>query len=167
MSARRGRSNGGWTLSEVMISVAIVGVISLVGPPIMIQMQRFYLQSDARTTIQRDARASLDQINRFLRQGQANSIVIDNASGQPPYSRITFSTIDGATHVVYQNGRALMHKNGSTLSTLSNYLSFIAFTFPRTDDSTIVSVSMTMEKSTFQGGYKALELTIQKVRVMN
>jgi hypothetical protein len=56
---------------------------------------------------------------------------------------------------------------GANVSKLSDLLSFIAFTFPRTDDATIVSVSLTMQKATFEGGSKALELTVQKVRIMN
>ena len=157
----------GWTLTEMMIAVAITGIIALVGPPIMIQMQRFYLQSDARTSIQRDARASLDIMNRFLREAKSSSIVIDTPAGGSPYSRITFTTVDGNYHQFYQQGSSLIQVNGINVNTLSKNLEFIAFTFPRTDDSTIVSVSMTMQKSTYQGGSKALELTIQKVRVMN
>jgi hypothetical protein len=52
-------------------------------------------------------------------------------------------------------------------SILSKNLVYIAFTFPHTDDPTIVSVSLTMGKSIQLGKKKVLELTIQKVRVMN
>ena len=31
----------------------------------------------------------------------------------------------------------------------------------------LTSVALTMEKTTFQGAYKALELSIEKVRIMN
>ncbi|MDE2511790.1 MAG: hypothetical protein KGL74_11770, partial [Elusimicrobia bacterium] len=79
---------------------------------------------------QRDARASLDVINRFLRESYQSGIVIDTPAGQGPYSHI-------------------------------------AFTFPHTDDVSIVSVAITMGKNVQLGRQKVLKLTIQKVRVMN
>ncbi len=64
----------------------------------------------------------------------------------------------------YQNGKSLYQVAGST-TLISNNVQYIAFTYPRTDDPTIMSVALTMEKATYQGGYKALELSIQKVRI--
>ena len=68
---------------------------------------------------------------------------------------------------VYQEGKHLYYmKNGST-GTLAENLRFVAFTYPRTDNSGIISVSMTFEEDTFAGHTKALQLSIEKVRVMN
>jgi hypothetical protein len=49
----------------------------------------------------------------------------------------------------------------------SRDLVYIAFTFPRSDYPRLVSVSMTMGKNIELGRRKELELTIQKVRIMN
>lgn len=157
----------GYTLTEVMISVAIIGILSTVGPPIFIQMQRFYIQTTARNDVQRDARQSLDIINRFLRQAKSITIVIDSLSGQPPYSRISFTSANDESISIWQNGTKLYMSKGATTSVLAKDLRYIAFVFPRTDDTSIVNVSMTMEQKSYEGTTKALELSIEKVRVMN
>ncbi|MBI4249736.1 MAG: hypothetical protein HY611_09550 [Elusimicrobia bacterium] len=151
----------------MMLVVAIIVIMVGIGPRIMIQFQRFLKLTDARDAIQKDARTSLDTINRTLRQGKSSSIVIDQASGQPPYSRVTFTTISDISVTVYQQNKYLYMTRGNTTSVLSRDLRYIAFTFPRSDDPTIVSVSITMERASYEGGTKALELSIEKVRVMN
>lgn len=168
-SKKTGRA--GYTLTEMMMVVAIVGILALVGPPMMINMQNFFLMTTARFEIQRDARTSLDLMNRFLRQAYQNSIVIDTPAGQGPYSHITFSVPDGRVIQFKQSGNSLLQivtdAGGTHTSTLTNNLIYIAFTFPHTDDTSIVSVSVTMGKNIQLGRRKVLELTIQKVRVMN
>lgn len=160
-------SSKGYTLTEVMMSVAIIAIMGTIGPPIFIQMQRFYVQTTARNAVQRDARHSLDIINRFVRQAKSQTIVIDQLAGQPPYSRITFTNIQGQTISYWQNGRTLYAKINTAQSVLSSDLRYIAFIFPRTDDTSIVNVSMTMERLSYEGTTKALELSIEKVRIMN
>lgn len=162
MSAERG-----YSLIELMMVVAIVGVIAMVGPNLMIQMQNFYLLTTARTEIQRDARSSIDNINRFLRQAKYRSIIIDSPSGQGPYSRIRFTHIDGRSFEFSQTGTSLIQKVDGKATTLSPNLMYLAFSFPRSDYPRLVSVSITMQKQTYKSQKKALELTVQKIRVMN
>lgn len=157
----------GYTLTEMMMVVAIVGIISSVGPLLLTNLQNFYLMTTARNDIQRDARASLDMINRNLRQAKHGTIVIDTPTGQGPYSRIRFKHVDDRYMEFRQNGNQLVMVSSNTASVLTKNLVYIAFTYPRTDDPTIVSVSMTMGKSIQLGRRKVLELTIQKIRVMN
>lgn len=156
----------GYTLTEMMLVVAILGAVSTVGPLMLTQMQNFYLMTSARNDIQRDARASLDVMNRFLRQAKQATILIDTDTGGP-YSRIRFRHVDGRYMEFHQTGKKLVQTIGATTTTISDNLLYIAFTFPRTDDPSIVSISLTMGKSIQLGRRKVLELTIQKVRVMN
>jgi hypothetical protein len=134
---------------------------------LLIGIQNFFLMTSARYEIQRDARTTLDTMNRYLRQAKANTIVIDTPSGQGPYSRVRFRHVDGRYMEFRQSGSSLIQVIDSKVSTISKNLVYIAFTYPRTDDPTIVSVSITMGKSIQLGRRKVLELTIQKVRVMN
>lgn len=159
-------SQDGFTLTESLIVVAILGIVFMVGPRLFTQVMRFYFLHDAKIEIQRDARASLDVINRMLRQATSTSIVVDQVTGQPPYSRVSFTTVQGQNMMFYQSGSSLYQVARST-TTLSKNLRYIVFTYPRSDDPTIVSVAITMEKATYQGGTKALELSVEKVRVMN
>jgi prepilin-type N-terminal cleavage/methylation domain-containing protein len=166
-------NRAGHTLAEMMVVVAILGILATIAPPLMTGLQNFFLMTSARYEIQRDARASLDTINRFLRQAYASTIVIDTPAGQGPYSHITFQLVDGRVVQFQQSGKTLYQKIRSasgateTVSTLSKDLIYIAFTFPHTDDTSIVSVAITMGKNIQLGRQKVLELTIQKVRVMN
>jgi prepilin-type N-terminal cleavage/methylation domain-containing protein len=157
----------GYSLVELMLVVAILGVISSVGPLLMNQLQNFFLMSDARTEIERDARASLDIINRELRQAKSSTIILDAKSGNPPYSRIRFTHVNGNGMSFYQDGAKLMMTNGTDQNILTKNLVYIAFTFPQTDNPTIVSTAISMGKNIQLGRRKVLELTIQKVRVMN
>jgi prepilin-type N-terminal cleavage/methylation domain-containing protein len=164
---RKGIGRRGYTLTELMIVVAIVGTVSSVGPLLLTQMQNFYLMTTARNEIERDARNSLDIINRMVRQGVNGTMVIDTPSSQGPYSRIRFKHVDGRYIEFRQNGSKLLMVVNNTTSTLTSNLVYISFTFPRSDNPTIVSVSLTMGKAIQLGRRKVLELTIQQVRVMN
>jgi prepilin-type N-terminal cleavage/methylation domain-containing protein len=166
------RSQLGFTLTEAMLVVALIGILAGIAAPLIMNLTNFWRQTTARNDIERDVRSSLDMINRFLRQARRITVVIDQASGQPPYSRITFQTEKGQTVSFYQAANDLMmsltESGGSArVSRLSERLGFIAFTYPRTDDVSIISVAMTMQAPTYLGGKKALQLSIQKVRVMN
>lgn len=161
------RRRAGYSLVELMMVVAVIGGLAMVGPRLMIQLQNFYMLTTARSEIQRDARAVLDVINRFIRQGKHRSIIIDTPSGQGPYSRIRFTHIDGRSFSYYQSGSKLMQVVDGSQTMLADNLVYLAFTFPRSDYPKLVSVSITMGKSIYRGQEKHLELTIQKIRVMN
>lgn len=164
---RRAKPGWGYTLTEAMLVVGIVGILSTLAVPLLINTTNFWRQTTARNDIERDVRVSLDVINRMVRQAQKTTVVVDQVSGQPPFSRITFTTIDGRTISFYQTGNILYQKFGSNVSILSRNVGFIAFAYPRTDDTTIVSVAMTAQAATYKGGSKALQLSIQKVRIMD
>lgn len=160
------KNRNGYTLMEAMMVITIIGIVVFIGPQFIIHTTRFLQLHTAKIEIQRDARLSLDLINRFLRQAVGSTVAIGQAPGQPPYSRIRFTTFEGQDLIFYQDGTTLYKVAQSTV-VISKNLEFIAFTYPRSDDPTIISVAMTMSKATYQGGSKALELSIEKVRIMN
>ena len=116
--------------------------------------------------IQRDARTTLDTVNRHIRQAVASTVVIDT-NGQGPFSRIRFRHVDGRYMEFHQEGHKLIQIIDTAQSVVSGNLIYIAFTYPRTDDVSIISVAITMGKSIQLGRRKALELTIQNIRIMN
>jgi prepilin-type N-terminal cleavage/methylation domain-containing protein len=163
---RMAMNRKGFSLTETMLVVAILGVVASIGPSLFTRLFEFYQLHNAKIEIQRDARAALENIDRFLRQGQNATVVIDQASGQPPYSRLSFTNVQGQNIMFYQQGTTLYQVAQSTTAIAQN-LQYLAFTYPRSDDPTIISVAVTMQKTTYQGRYKALQLSIQKVRVMD
>ena len=157
---------------ELMIVVAILGVVVSVGSRLFIQTTRFVRLSSARSEIQRDARMALANMNREIRQAQASSVVVDQAAGQPPQSRITFTRYkpDGSSQTVsyYQQGKKLYLQVGAQAGrAIAENLRYIAFTYPKTDDGTIISVSVTFEKATYEAQTKSLQMAVEKVRIMN
>ncbi|MEA3307695.1 MAG: prepilin-type N-terminal cleavage/methylation domain-containing protein [Elusimicrobiota bacterium] len=162
----------GYTLMELMVVVAIMGVILLASPKIFKNAFRFVRLSFARAEIQKNARGSLSNINRELRQAVASSVVVDQVTGQPPHSRITFTRYrpDGTTRQVsyYQDGKKLyLSTDGSAGKMIADQLKYIVFSYPKTDDDSIVSVSLTFEKATYERATKALQMAVEKVRIMN
>jgi prepilin-type N-terminal cleavage/methylation domain-containing protein len=157
----------GYTLIELLMVVSIIGILAMVGPTLLVNMQNFFLMTGARYEIQRDARTTLDTVNRYLRQAVASTVILDTPSGQGPFSRIRFKHVDGRYMEFHQNGNDLIQVIDNAQSIISKNLVYIAFTYPHTDDVSIISVSITMGKSIQLGRRKVLELTIQKIRVMN
>lgn len=169
--AKTGKKSG-YTLIEMMIVVAILGVLVLAAPRLFLKVYQFTQLALARVEIQKNARGALSNINRDLRQAKASTIVIDRLPGQPPHSRITFTkyTSTGGTISMsyYQQGNTLYQAlGGSTGKLMASNLRYIAFTYPRTDVDDLLSISITFEKATYEGGTKALQMAVEKVRIMN
>lgn len=166
------RAKNGYTLMELMLVVAILGVIVTAAPQLFTGIYRFTRLTTARAEIQKNARISLSNINRGLRQAIATSVVVDEVSGQPPHSRITFTRYkpDGSTESIcyYQEGKKLyLSVEGAAGKLVAEDLRYIAFTYPKTDDDSIISISLTFERATYEGGTKALQMAVEKVRIMN
>ncbi len=158
----------GVTLMELMITVAIVGIAFSIAAPLLQQANRQFIMNRTRLELQQEARAVMYVITRNLRQAQANSIIIGRASAaQPFYSMITFTKEQGNTLVFQQEGQTLYQVIGSAKRPLSKNLKYIAFTFPRSDEMGIISVSLTLERQIYEGRTKALHMASEKVRVMN
>lgn len=164
-------ARAGYTLTEAMLTVAILGIVASSAPSLLLQMNRFFRQNNARVAIQREAREALDLINRNLRQAQASTVVIDQVAGEFPHSRIAFTrlTPSGTTDTMsfYRQGSSLFMVRGTNVTTISKNLRYLGFSYPRTDDAKLISVSLTTEAGTFQGQTKALQLSVEKVRIMN
>jgi prepilin-type N-terminal cleavage/methylation domain-containing protein len=162
------RNQSGVTLVEVMMVVVIVGIICMLAPMILKHSNQFFLLHRTKLELQREARSSISLITRNLRQAQSGTLSLDRLNTtQPYYSRLRFTHVDGSAVTFYQNGKTLYGTIGNANITLTKNLRYLAFTFPRSDDMTIVSVSMTLEKGTYQTFTKALHMASEKVRVMN
>ncbi|PKM92558.1 MAG: hypothetical protein CVU80_02725 [Elusimicrobia bacterium HGW-Elusimicrobia-4] len=156
----------GFTLVELMINVAIISIIAFTLTSLFLKWIQFWQLSKAKTEVQRDARTCISAINRNLRQSTASSVVVDRYdSNQPPYSRISFTKKD-KTHIYYQKGQEFYQVVDST-TCLSKSLRAVLFIYPQTSDDSIINVSLTFEKKTYSSQTKALQLSVEKVRVMN
>ena len=113
-------------------------------------------------------------LTRNLRQAQRDTVSISRAnSTQPFYSMITFTTEQSTTTYVsntitfQQEGTVLYQLRGGNKRVISRNLAYLAFTFPRSDDMGIISVSLTLQKNIYEGKKKALHMASEKVMLMN
>ncbi|HBU68781.1 MAG TPA: hypothetical protein DEE98_00175 [Elusimicrobia bacterium] len=164
----------GVTLVELLISVAILGILSSVIGTFMINGLKFSRLATAKGEIQRDARVCIDLMNRTLRQGQADTVTITRYnSSHPPCSMVEFTHINGKAYRFYQiNDKFFMARKdeGSSVwheNKVADNLRNLIFTYPRLDDNSILSVSLCFEKATYEGAAKTLQLSVEKVRIMN
>ena len=168
---RKRKARAGYTLMELIIAVAIMGIVLLGAPELFTRIFQFIRLSIATAEIQKSARSALSNMNRDIRQARASSVTVDQISGQPPYSRITFTKMrDGGSDVLsyFQRGNRLyLSVNGAEGKLAADTLRQVYFSYPRSDDSSIISVSITFEKETYEGGSKALQMAVEKVRIMN
>ena len=161
------KRNRGWTLTELMMVLAILGIIMAGLSIMLVSFTRYWRLNTARTEIQRDARAALSLVNKNLREAKSSTVVIDQVSGEPPWSRVSFTSIDSISISYYQQSGKLWQTVAGKSVALSENLRTLRFSYPNTDDSEIISVSACFEKSTYEGSRKALQLSIEKVRIMN
>jgi prepilin-type N-terminal cleavage/methylation domain-containing protein len=169
-TGRGGHGQGGFTLIEMMITLAVLGLLVTLSARALTATYQFFRLSMARTEIQRNARITLDLMNRNMRQARASTVVVTRASAsQPPYSKVVFDTMAVSSMSFWQEGKLLKMQKDSTSSprTVAEDLRYLAFTYGETGNETIMSVSVAFEKDIYSGGKKALQMAVEKVRLMN
>ena len=77
-----------------------------------------------------------------------------------------FQTYTKKEITYFQQGAILYMVDGGT-KTLAKNLRYLAFMHPRTDDPKLLSVTITLEKATYNAQTKALQLSVEKVRIHN
>lgn len=159
----------GVTLVEMLLVTAIIGSIVMVGPKIVTNVTKIFILNKAKLELQEQARAIMYVITREIRQAQSSTIRITRqTNSQPFYSYITFRKTGSTTDLTfYQSGSNLIMLTGTKSTILSKNLAYLAFTFPRSDDMTIISVSMTLQQQIYGGAMKALHMASERIRVMN
>lgn len=151
---------------------AVIGMVSVVIATLILQVTRFDRQTSARGQVQQAARVSLSAMEREVAQARGRTIVIDRLdAAQPPYSRMTFSGADGRTVSFYQDGgrlfRSVTKAGVTTKSVVAADLRQVVFSYPASDNASLISISATFERGTYQGSTKSMQLSLAKVRIQN
>lgn len=159
----------GFTIIELMINIVTMSILAFALGSVLFKWIQLWQLSSAKGEIQRDARTCISAVNKHLRQGTATSVVLDRYdANQPPYSMLSFEK-DGNLFRYYQDGRNFREftEVSNSTRTLATSLRSVQFIYPETTDTSILNVSITFEKATFNRETKALQLSVQKVRIMN
>ena len=159
----------GFTLAEALVVVLIVGILFGIVPQMVMQVARFFNLNSARLELQRDARDASEQCVGRLRRARASTIVVNQAAGQPPFSRVSFETIMGTTVAFWQDGRNLMANEipgHAAPRVITKNLRYISFTYVRTFQENMMSVNLSMEKDTFRRK-RIYQASNEKVKILN
>jgi prepilin-type N-terminal cleavage/methylation domain-containing protein len=167
------RDSEGTTLPELMVVLAILGVLFTIGPSLFNNTFKLWKITEAKTETQRDARITLNLIESLLRQASISSIVLTrDATTQPPYSKVQFTLPSGDTYHFYQSGTNLWIYHLSPTAVvhnrvIANNLRYISFGYPVSSDETLLSVSLCFQKGTFGQETKNFYLSTQRIKIMN
>jgi type II secretory pathway component PulJ len=161
----------------------------------MLSKARFELQQEARSimyVMTRELRQAQNSTIVMDKCATASTITISTFTvsnvpacsvGMPPYSRVTFEKTDktGKPEIMqfyqsnnnlyqavwYWNSAGAAFQTKPAINMLTSDLQYMAFSFPRSDDMTIISVSMTLQTTIYNGQFQALHMASEKVQVMN
>ncbi|MEW6042320.1 MAG: hypothetical protein AB1633_12450, partial [Elusimicrobiota bacterium] len=107
---------------------------------------------------------------RKLREAKQSTVAVNRYDDdQPPWSMISFTTADNDRLRFFQRGTKLYMNDlarGSTQQIAEN-LRHITFCYPNLPNNEIISISVCFEKWSRTPTAKSLQLSVEKVRMMN
>ncbi len=167
----------GVTLIELMIAISISTLVGYSFTQAQRIIMRFTLASKVKQETVQESRTALTVMQKMIQQGKASTFVIDQQSGQGPYSRLYFqcTDLDGNDRefYFYQLGRNLLmdyRTVGATAwksKTLTKNCRFLTFFYPQSNDNTLMSVNLTVSKRTAEQKETFLQMALQKVQILN
>ena len=167
------RRRNGTTLVELMVVIAILGIIFSVGPKLLTNVFKLWKTNEARVDVQMNARTTIQLIQGLLRKAEATSIIISRQDAtEPPYSKISFTIPKGDSCEFYQLDNELWINHVSATATthnrvLAKNLRFVSFGFPQISEDSLLSVAVCFQKTTVGDETKDFYLSTQRVQVMN
>jgi prepilin-type N-terminal cleavage/methylation domain-containing protein len=174
----RGRSSG-HTLFELLVSMAILGILFALGAAFLIYISRFMAINRARLELQRDARASMSSMEFTVHTASATTVEISNVGANPIFSQVIFQRVkrDGSLGWVtyFQDGQRLRLRFSAAKPTapfvpavtFSPNLESLIFAAPDSSDPKTLTLSMSFQKRTYGDNKKTFQLTAHKIRMMN
>lgn len=119
----------GFTLIEMMIVVALLGILGYGVVTFFTNTFRTWWQTSQQIDAQQKARVAMDEMTRFIRQARpVVNIVVGQQAGEPANTMITFPHIDGRQISYYQSGDSLKRVvNGTTTDVIPEDLVSISF----------------------------------------
>jgi len=166
----------GMTLTEVMISVGILMLISGIAAFLYLRGFRLWKQSSTQTEIQQQARIALDNMVRNLQEAQAYTLNITYYTGQTPilpYTKLTFTNVNNYDYEFYQYKDELHQRIdkrdglGWREYQLTKNIQNVYFYYPDTSRKDLIAVSITVEKEIYETKKKTMQLIGKAVQIRN
>lgn len=181
MIRRKNRSQSGFTLTEMMISVALLGMGIGFVVDLFLQTWQLWKRSYDELAMQRDARMAVGLMARTLREGSPGTVTIDAITGNPAYSRIAFTDSGGRRWKFWQNGNrieyygwskmvnasyAITAQSGSTMF-LATDVATLTFIYPNFQDSGLIEVAITCQKTPYARARPIVVQLVERVMIRN
>lgn len=119
----------GFTLIELMVVVALLGILGYGIVKFFTNTFRTWWQTSQQIDAQQKARAAMDEMTRFIRQASpVVNIVVGQQVGEDPNTMISFPHIDGRQISYFQSGDSLIRVvDGVTTDVIPEDLVSVSF----------------------------------------
>jgi prepilin-type N-terminal cleavage/methylation domain-containing protein len=181
---RRRRADAGFTLTEVMIAVALLGVGLAFITNMFLNGYKLWKRSFDEMLLQRSARNSMNFITQALRGASPGSVRISTPANMPLFSEIRFTDEKKNGWWFYQKMRGYSVREGATLydagywtvlpggvSTtgfLADHVESLSFVYPSFQDVRLIDVGITMRQMPYRDAPRPLVMQlVERVLMRN
>ncbi len=152
--------NQGHTLIEAAVIIGILAILFGFGPKLLILVSRGYYSNRTHIALQRDGQVAIDLISRELKEARVSTVVIDNATGEPLFSRVTFTKANGNVSSIYQQGALLNVDINGKSQMVTDALASLFFLFPDTSDLSTIHADLSLKKDAYKGEVKSFNSSL-------
>jgi hypothetical protein len=131
----------------MLVASVVMGFLALFVPRVLRQTYESFGINQSKLECQRDARDSIQQIEKDLNQARGASVRVSSPVGQPAFSRIVFQTVDGTTTTIRQDGRLLKVDRGGGERTVTDRLVAVSFLLSEKGQKRSVHLSLVLGKA--------------------
>lgn len=156
----------GFTLIELMVVVALLGILGYGIVKFFTNTFRTWWQTSQQIDAQQKARAAMDEMTRFIRQARpVSALVVSEQAGEDSDTMITFTHIDGRQFQYYKSGDSLIRVvDGTTTDVIPEDLASIYFIVDSTSSPTQLDISTLTVQTPGTGGEQG-SITFPRKRI--
>ena len=157
----------GFTLIELMVVVALLGILGYGIVQFFTGTFRVWWQTTQQIDAQQKARVAMDEMTKFIRQASpVTGIVIGQQAGEDPNTMITFPHINGRQFQYYQFGDSLKRVvDGVTTDVIPENLVSISFVIDDPISPTYVDILNLTVQTPGMGGQQG-SITFPRKRIL-
>lgn len=164
---RRGRPReGGFTLVELSISIALMGLGMAFIVSMFMNSYRLWKKTYDGLILQRNTRDAMSKMVQALRQAHPGSLLITSPAGS--YSQVAFTDARNRGWVFRREGSRLQYVTsfswgGSTTTYMMSDVESLMFTFPNFQDIALLDVAITASKVPYQNSDPIVIQQVERV----
>lgn len=164
--SRRHHSNG-ITLIELLVVSALIAAFLVILPQLVKSTIGFLTGNIQQTVALREGRDALEQITLGIHSAKNGTLSIDSLAAQPPFSRLTFQTVQLTTTTYWQENNILWMDTGSGPTKLTTSLGRFLVNFPDPSNTKMLDVYLSTEYPLISGGKKKHNFLNEGVELYN